>query len=69
MPNNLSRPGIKAIVYVLVTIALALGLSASAAKAYYAPGETLYPTCAPTASGCDIDPTLPVSSGGTDLPM
>lgn len=67
MPNNLLRSGFKAIVYVLVTIALTLGLGVTSVYAYYAPGETLNPTCAPNASGCDIDPTMPVTAGGTGL--
>lgn len=67
MPNNLLRSGFKAMVYVLVTIALTLGLGVTSVYAYYAPGETLNPTCAPNASGCDIDPTMPVTAGGTGL--
>jgi len=57
---------IKKQVALVLTLAL-FALLVSPASAYYEPGETLNPDCAPEDSGCDVSPTTGVDSGGTGV--
>ncbi len=51
----------------LMLAALLLSSVPAPAFAYYAPGETMNPSCAPGDSGCDISPITAANSGGTGL--
>ena len=51
----------------LMVVALLLFYSSTLALAYYAPGETMNPTCAPGSSGCDVDPAVIINLDGATL--
>jgi len=44
-----------------------LAFSAVSVSAYYTPGETLNPSCAPGDSGCDVLPATGIDLGDTDF--